>query len=141
STAEMEATIPAAFADIAAERDFQFCTEVLVRGDGLPPANDVRAMMHTFGGSVVVAVAGDILKIHVHTDTPEAVFTCAERWGVVTARKAEDMRAQHRRLAHVDRKRVAIVVDSSNDLSDAILDRHGIVVVPLQVMFGEETFR
>jgi DegV family protein with EDD domain len=141
STAEMEATIPAAFADIAAERDFQFCTEVLVRGDGLPPANDVRARMHTFGGSVVVAVAGDILKIHVHTDTPEAVFTCAEGWGVVTARKAEDMRAQHRRLAHVDRRRVAIVVDSSNDLSDAILDRHGIVVVPLQVMFGEETFR
>ena len=136
-----EVHIPAAMVDVAAERDFQYCTEVLVRGEALPAANDVRAVMHDFGGSVVVAVAGDILKIHVHTDTPDAVFTCAERWGTVTARKADDMRAQHRQLGHVERRRVAIVVDSTNDLSDATLDRHGIIAVPLQVMFGTETFR
>lgn len=133
--------IPAAMMDIAAERDFQFCTEVLVRGTPLPPANDVRAAMHGFGGSVVVAVVGDILKIHVHTDTPEAVFTYAEQWGTVATRKAEDMRAQHRRLGHVEQRRVAIVVDSSNDLPDVVLDKHQIIVVPLQVMFGTETFR
>lgn len=136
-----EGYVPAALAEIASERDFQFCTEVLVRGGSLPPANDVRAAMHDFGGSVVVAVAGDILKIHVHTDTPEAVFTCAERWGTVTARKADDMRAQHRRLGHVTKRRVVIVVDSTNDLPDSTLDRHGIVSVPMQVMFGQETFR
>ncbi|MBA2292902.1 MAG: DegV family EDD domain-containing protein [Gemmatimonadales bacterium] len=136
-----EAIAPAAFMDIASERDFQFCTEVLVRGDNLPPGNDVRAAMHQFGGSLVVAVIGDILKIHVHTDTPEAVFTFAERWGRVDTRKAEDMRAQHRRLAHHEKRRVAVVVDSSNDLPDTALDRHHIAVVPLQVMFGTETFR
>lgn len=138
---ETEAVAPAALMAIAAERDFQFCTEVVVRGATLPPANDVRAAMHGFGGSVVVASAGDILKIHVHTDTPEAVFTYAEQWGTVTTRKAEDMRAQHRRLGHVEQRRVAIVVDSSNDLPDALLDRHRIIVVPLQVTFGSETFR
>jgi DegV family protein with EDD domain len=138
---EDESIIPAAMADFDAERDFQFCTEVLVRGVPLPPANDVREAMHGFGGSVVVGVAGDILKIHVHTDTPDAVFTYAERWGAVTGRKAEDMRAQHRRLAHVQQRRVAIVVDSSNDLPDAVLDQHRIVMVPLQVMFGPESFR
>ncbi len=136
-----EAAIPAALAEIAGERDFQYCTEVLVRGEALPPANDVRAALHDFGGSVVVAVAGDILKLHVHTDTPDAVFTLAERWGTVTARKADDMRAQHRQLAHVEQRRVAVVVDSTNDLPDATLDRHGIIAVPLQVMFGDETFR
>jgi len=138
---EDEAIAPAAMAGFDADRDYQFCTEVLVRGLPLPPANDVRAAMHTFGGSVVVGVAGDILKIHVHTDTPDAVFTYAERWGAVTARKAEDMRAQHKRLSHVDKRRVAIVVDSSNDLPDAVLDLHRIVMVPLQVMFGQESFR
>ena len=61
--------------------------------------------MHTFGGSVVVAVASDILKIHVHTDTPEAVFSYAARWGRVETTKADDMRAQHRRLAHPERRR------------------------------------
>ena len=92
--------MPAAEATVAPERDYQFCTEFIVRGDQLPPSNEVRAALHQFGGSVVVAVAGDILKAHVHTDAPEAVFTFAGRWGTVTSTKADDMRAQHRALAH-----------------------------------------
>jgi uncharacterized protein len=133
--------VPAAAVEIAAERDFQFCTEVLVRGEQLPPANEVRAAMHGFGGSVVVAVMSDILKIHVHTDTPEAVFSYAARWGRVETTKADDMRAQHRRLAHADRRPVAVVTDSSADLADSVLDRHHIAIVPLQVVFGNEIFR
>jgi hypothetical protein len=135
------AEVPAALVEVAAERDFQFCTEVLVRGAMLPPANEVRAAMHSFGGSVVVAAAGDILKIHVHTDSPEAVFSYAARWGRVEATKADDMRAQHRRLAHGARRAVAVVTDSSADLADPVLDRHHIALVPLQVVFGSETFR
>lgn len=140
-TEAAEAMMPAALAGVAAERDFQFCTEVRVRGSQLPAANEARTQIRNFGGSVQVVVAGDILKIHVHTDTPEAVFTYAARWGTVDATKAEDMRAQHRRLAHSDRRPVAIVTDSSCDLPDAVLDRHHIALVPLQVMFGDETFR
>lgn len=132
---------PAATIEVAAERDFQYCTEVTIRGAELPPANDVRAHMRHFGGSVQVVLAGDILKIHVHTDTPEAVFTFAARWGSIEATKAEDMRAQHRKLAHGDRRPVAIVVDSSADLPDGVLDRHHIALVPLQVMFGEESYQ
>jgi DAK2 domain fusion protein YloV len=135
------AEMPAAMVEVAAERDFQFCTEVLVRGEDLPPGNEVRAAMHTFGGSVVVAAAGDILKIHVHTDSPEAVFTYAARWGRVETTKADDMRAQHRRLAHAERRAVGLVADSSADLPDTVLDRHHIALVPLQVVFGNETFR
>jgi fatty acid-binding protein DegV len=132
---------PSAIADVAVERDFQFCTEVLVRGERLPPANEVRSAMHRFGGSIVVAVAADILKIHVHTDTPEAVFSYAAQWGRVDSTKAQDMRAQHRGLAHSGRRPLAVVTDSSADLPDAILDRHHIALVPLQVVFGSSTFR
>lgn len=131
---------PAALAEVAAERDYQFCTEVVVRGTPLPSTNEVRSSMHAFGGSVVVAQIADILKVHVHTDTPEAVFAFAERWGTVTLRKADDMRAQHRALQHAERRPVAIVADSSADLADAVLDRHRIALVPLQVMFGDTTY-
>ncbi len=62
-------------------------------------------------------------------------------WGRVDSTKAEDMRVQHRRLAHTSRRAVAIVTDSSADLPDSVLDRHGIALVPLQVMFGSSTFR
>ncbi len=135
------AFIPAASVEVAAERDFQYCTEAMIRGTPLPSANEVRTQIRQFGGSVQVVVAGDILKVHVHTDTPDAVFTFAARWGLVETTKAEDVRAQHRKLAHGDRRPVAIVADSSADLPDAVLDRHHIALVPLQVMFGAETFR
>jgi DegV family protein with EDD domain len=134
-------SIPAAEFDVAAERDFQFCTEAMVRGEQLPSANEVRSVLREFGGSVQVVVAGDILKLHVHTDTPDAVFTCAARWGTVSATKADDMRVQHRKLAHPERRPVAIVADSSSDLPDAVLDRHHIALVPLQVMFGDTVYR
>ena len=137
----VEDYMPAALAEIATERDFQYCTEVLVRGEALPAANVVRSAMHAFGGSIVVAAVGDVLKIHVHTDTPEAVFSFAARWGHVETTKAEDMRAQHRRLAHDERRPVSVVTDSSADLPDSVLDRHRIALVPLQVVWGSETFR
>jgi uncharacterized protein len=133
--------MPAARMDVAVDRDFQYCTEVLVRGDHLPSANEVRAAMHSFGGSTVVAVTGDILKIHVHTDTPDAVFSYAARWGRLDTTQAQDMRVQHRRLAHPAGRTVAVVTDSSADLPDAILDHYRIAMVPLQVVFGNSTFR
>ena len=134
-------TFPAALVEVAAERDFQYCTELVVRGARLPAANEVRSAMHGFGGSVQVAAAADVLKIHVHTDAPEAVFTYAARWGRVEGTKADDMRAQHRRLAHAGRRPVALVTDTSADLADPVLDRHHIALVPLQVSFGAESFR
>ncbi len=135
-----ELDIPAAEVSVAAERDYQFCTEFMVRGLPLPAANEVRAAMHQFGGSVVVAVVTDILKVHVHTDAPEAVFTYAGRWGNLTFTKADDMRAQHRALSHPERRPVAIVTDTSADLPDAVLDRHQIALVPLQILFGDAVF-
>jgi len=113
----------------------------MVKGAALPPANEVRAAMRPFGGSLVVVVAGGLLKVHVHTNTPEAVFSYAARWGSVEHTKAEDMRAQHRRLAHGDRRPVAVIADSSADLPDDLLDRQHIALVPLQVTFGDRTFR
>lgn len=132
---------PAAHAAVAAERDFHYCTEVMVQGAALPPTNEVRAAMRQFGGSLVVVVAGGLLKVHVHTDTPEAVFSYAARWGSIEHTKAEDMRAQHRKLAHGEKRPVAVLADSSADLPDGVLDRQHIALVPLQVVIGDRTWR
>jgi DegV family protein with EDD domain len=51
------------------------------------------------------------------------------------------MRAQHRALGHPDRRPVAVVADSSADLPDVTLDRHRIALIPLQVTFGDTTYR
>jgi fatty acid kinase/fatty acid kinase fatty acid binding subunit len=133
-----EVPYAAAQAEVAAERDFGFCTEVLVRGTHLPPATEVRVALRAFGGSIVVLAADDLLRVHVHTDTPEQVFALAAQWGTVETTKADDMRAQHRAL-HEAKRPLTVVVDSSCDLPDEIIDRYGMVVVPVLVIEGEKT--
>jgi DAK2 domain fusion protein YloV len=138
---EYEVPDAAAVARVAAERDFGFCTEVLVRGTALPAATAVRAALRELGGSIVVLVSGELLKVHVHTDTPDRVFALAQGWGTIESTKADDMRAQHRALGDdAARRSLALVVDSSCDLPDEVLDRHGIVVVPIQVIEGATTY-
>ena len=134
-----EALAPAALAAVAAEQDYRFCTEVLVRGDRLPTSTEARAALAGLGGSLLVLRTADLLRIHIHTDDAEAVFAIAAPWGEVETRKADDMREQHRLLTTAAR-RVAIVCDSACDLPDAVLDRYGIALVPLQVLFGDEVF-
>ena len=95
--------------------------------------------MRIFGGSLVVLAADDLLRIHIHTDSPDEVFALAGEWGTIESTKAEDMREQHRELAENVRE-VSLVVDSSCDLPDEIIDRYGMVVVPLQVIGDSETF-
>jgi len=130
---------PAALAEVAAAQDYRFCTEALVRGDRLPSSVEARQGLAALGGSLLVLRAANLLRVHIHTDDPEAVFRIAAGWGEIATRKADDMREQHRLLTTATRQ-VAVVCDSSCDLPDAILDRYGIAMVPLQLLFGNEVF-
>jgi hypothetical protein len=134
-----DAPAPAALTAVAAEQDYRFCTEALVRGDRLPSSAEARAALAPLGGSLLALRTADLLRVHIHTDDAEAVFRIAESWGVLETQKADDMREQHRLLTTAGR-RVAIVCDSACDLPDAVLDRYGIALVPLQVLFGDEVF-
>lgn len=126
---------------IEADRDFQFCTEVLVRGGAFPPTVTLRERLREHGGSIVVLASENLLKVHIHTDNPERIFSMAGEWGVLESTKAEDMREQHRTLHDESIQRLALVVDSASDLSDALVDRTGIVVVPMQLTDDVRTYR
>ena len=130
---------PAALVEVAAAQDYRFCTEALVRGDRLPSSAAARAALARLGGSLLVLRAADLLRVHVHTDDAAEVFRIAEGWGEVLSRKADDMREQHRLLTTA-RRRVAVICDSSCDLPDATLDRYGIAMVPLQLLFGDAVY-
>lgn len=134
-------TVPnaAAQSEVAAERDYQFCTEVLVRGSTLPPVAEVRAALRRLGGSIVVLESGGLLKAHVHTDTPDAVFALGAEWGTVEQTKAEDMRAQHESLQA--KRAVAFLTDTACDLPDTLVYEHGIALVPTQLIIGEHVYR
>ena len=127
---------------------YRFCTEALVRGAGLPTQETVQGALRDVGDSLIVIRAGDVLKVHVHTDEPERVFDYLRSVGTLVTHKAEDMRVQHATIersaaGHVKlaRRPVAIVTDSASDLPEEQVRAHGIHVTPLQLVEGERTYR
>jgi len=122
---------------------YRFCTEIVVESNALPSEEEVRQRLRDRGDSLVVAVVGGMLKVHIHTDAPEEVLTELRALGRVVAHKAEDMGAQHAtvRRAATARRTVAVVADSGCDLPEAALRTHGIRLVPLQLVYPDRTLR
>jgi len=105
----------------------------------LPAPADARRALRALGGSIVVLQSDDLLKAHIHTDTPDAVFTLGAEWGHVEYTKAEDMRAQHAGLR--EKRPIAFVTDTACDLPDSVVFEHGIGLVPTQLIIGDRAYR
>ena len=132
--------VPAAVAEIEypeEEEQYRYCTEALVRGEGLPASTVVREELRRHGDSIIVVSSDTLLKVHIHTDGPEGVYSYLRTLGRLATKKAEDMRAQHAAARHgrgghhsLVRRPFAIVTDSGNDLPEEVIRAHGIHVVP-----------
>jgi DegV family protein with EDD domain len=130
------------------DEQYRFCTEALVRGDSLPTQTAAREELRHLGDSLIVIRAGDVLKLHIHTDDPESVFDYLRTVGTLVTHKAEDMRAQHDAVeraaaGHVRlaRRPVSIVTDSACDLSEEIVRAHGIHVTPMSLVTADRVYR
>ncbi|MFA5683256.1 MAG: DegV family protein [Lysobacteraceae bacterium] len=115
-----------------------WCSECLLHGERLDRAA-LHAALAALGATSVVLAGGDArLRVHAHVADPAALFETLGRFGRVEARKAEDMRLQHR--AARDASQVAIVTDSGADLPREVAERLSIHMVPVRVSFGAEDF-
>lgn len=113
----------------------RFCTQFAIRGEGVPDEAAVRRRLRGLGTSLVVAQAGGVTKVHVHTDAPGTVERRLAPLGEIASRRVEDTRESPAT------GRVAVVTDSSSDLPAGWARRAGVEVVPLQVIVGERTYR
>ncbi|PTI48971.1 fatty acid kinase catalytic subunit FakA [Staphylococcus succinus] len=80
---------------------YGFCTEVMVRFDKNKRAFDeqiFREDMSEFGDSLLVINDDEIVKVHVHTETPGDVFNYGQQYGELIKLKVENMREQHREV-------------------------------------------
>jgi DegV family protein with EDD domain len=132
-------TSAAALTEVEADRDYRYCTELMVRAPNLPDAALVRKALRAHGGSIVVLSTGDLLKAHVHTDAPEDVFKLASTWGTLESTKADDMRAQHQALQA--RRPIAFVSDTACDLPDELVLQYDIGLVPTQLIVDDRAYR
>ncbi len=80
------------------EAEAGFCTEFVAGGEGLD-VDAIRARLLELGDSVIVVGGDDLVRVHVHTREPDAVFAYGRTLGELSHEKADDMEAQFRALA------------------------------------------
>ncbi len=116
----------------------RYCAEALLSGSGLD-ADRVKAAIQDLGESVIVAGSDTNVRLHIHTDSPAAVFEPLDGYGQVAEIKVDDMLRQYE-AGHSRRSPIALVTDSSCDLPSSLLDEHQIHVVPFLLSFGDQLY-
>ncbi|WP_078554754.1 DAK2 domain-containing protein [Bacillus alkalicellulosilyticus] len=90
---------------------YGYCTEVMVKFEEDKLTNhpyqetDFRQELSHIGDSLLVVSDDELLKIHIHAETPGDVITKAQRYGSLINVKVENMREQHTSL--LDETKVA----------------------------------
>ncbi|HAR4752042.1 TPA: DAK2 domain-containing protein [Staphylococcus aureus] len=80
---------------------YGYCTEMMVRFGKNKKAFDeqeFRQDMSQFGDSLLVINDEEIVKVHVHTESPGKVFNYGQQYGELIKLKVENMREQHREV-------------------------------------------
>lgn len=117
---------------------FRFCTEAIVRNLSITKT-ELQNFLREKGDSVVVAGSENLCRIHVHTNEPADLFYKLSNFGTITFQKADDMIRQQE--AVTNRKwNIALVTDSTCDLSQELIDYYQIYMLPLNINFGDNHF-
>ncbi|KPU43966.1 DAK2 domain protein [Oxobacter pfennigii] len=77
--------------------EFGYCTEFIIKNTKAD-VEDLRDKLSSMGDSLIVVGAGDIIKVHVHTNDPGLVLTHALVLGELSKIKIDNMREQHRSI-------------------------------------------
>ena len=84
--------------------EFGYCTEIMVRlgeGDTVDSEFDYdefRNSLNELGDSLLVIADEEVVKVHVHTETPGEVMNYGQKFGSLMKIKVDNMREQHRSL-------------------------------------------
>ncbi|MGH2916916.1 MAG: DAK2 domain-containing protein [Solirubrobacteraceae bacterium] len=99
-----------------ASTTFRYCTNFAVTGSGLEQRRFVEAL-EAIGDSVLVVGDATTLKVHLHTDDPDAASMLFEGLGIVSHLDVADMRMQVRSRDQRLRERAEPVVGACGGLA------------------------
>lgn len=112
-----------------------FCTEFVIHGDALD-SDAIRGQLSSLGDSLLVVGGGELVRVHVHTQTPDDALACGRGIGTLSHEKVDDMEAQFQSLAarsHVEpvqhTEGIAVVAVAAGDGIDELLRSIGAAVV------------
>jgi DAK2 domain fusion protein YloV len=109
---------------------FRYCTNFIVSGSGLS-SRDFLPRLEGLGDSVLVVGDEVTLKVHVHTDAPEAAVALFEDAGTVTNLDVADMREQiAERRARLEGSRSGALAVAAGEGLERLFAELGAHVVP-----------
>lgn len=130
--------LPKAEEVISENVEFRYCTEAILKNTSINQ-HDLMEFLKQYGDSAVVAGSETMRRIHVHTNNPADLFFYLKDFGTITFQKADDMVRQSESV--FNRKySIALVTDSTCDLSEEIIDNYQIHVLPVNISFGENQY-
>ncbi|NHZ87133.1 MAG: DegV family EDD domain-containing protein [Planctomycetia bacterium] len=124
--------------EISFNEKYRYCTECIISGENINRIK-LKDQLMMLGDSLIIAGSKHKAKVHIHTDKPKTVFEICQSFGQMSKDKADDM-LQQQKDAHRQNKRIALVVDSTADLPDSILEERNIHVVPVRLNFGDKHY-
>jgi DegV family protein with EDD domain len=120
------------------EITYRYCTEALIR-NLQTDTSSLKRLLSENGDSVVVAGSDRSCRIHVHTNHPADLFHKLRDSGTITFQKVDDM-VRQQEMAGRRKWNIALLTDSTCDLSQEIIDHYQINVVPINLNFGERHY-
>jgi len=117
---------------------FRYCTEAIIKKLQISTGT-LKEFLGDKGDSVVVAGSDNTCRIHIHTNHPAELFHKLKDFGVITFQKVDDMQRQQE-VATKRKWRIALVTDSTCDLSQDLIDYYQINVVPINLNFGDNHY-
>ena len=127
-----------------ASSTYRYCTNFAVTGAELEPRGFIRAL-ERLGDSVLVVGDRTTLKVHVHTDDPDAATAVFDSAGIVSHLDIADMREQvARRADRLERPRspqaCGALAVTSGDGMQALFESLGITVLDGGPTLNPSTF-
>lgn len=100
-------TFESAAAEFDDDIEFTYCTEFIVGRDPEIETDpeELRDFLKTIGDCVVVVNDEEIIKVHVHTETPGNALTKGLEFGQLLTVKVENMKEQHKNAKKNSKKK------------------------------------
>lgn len=123
---------------ISENTEYRYCTEAILRDTSISQ-HDLMVLLQKYGDSGVIAGSEKMRRIHVHTNSPADLFYDLKDFGTLAFQKADDMIRQSESVFRRKYK-IALVVDSTCDLAQEIIDKYQIHVIPVNINFGDNHY-
>lgn len=122
--------------EVGKKGEVRFCAECCVHGQSLD-IEELAKKLSALGQDLIFYGSLNFAKIHIRTDDPGEIFSCASEFGSLSAKKifqfVPDQPAG-------EKLSLALVSDTTCDLSDDCVESHSIYFVPIKIQVMDRVF-